>query len=161
MTKLLFDLNWYGHRDWTNRAWISRHTYEYILNGTLLVITSRLLCKSHGLWFSSQHVLVRVLEYLLFLVTAQRRIVIYLLHLCKVNHVSNDWVFDCDHSPHFMQETVRGLDESTISEAAASPVATFASPTAVKCVPDLFSVLGPAGYLCQLHMFQKDVKWSE
>lgn len=47
-----------------------------------------------------------------------------------------------------MQETVRGLDESTISEAAASPVATFASPTAVKCVPDLFSVLGPAGYLC-------------
>lgn len=81
MTKLSFVFNWYGHRDWTNRAWILRHTYEYILNGTLLLVfISRLLCKSHDYWFSSRHVLVRVLEYLLFLVIAQRRIVIFLLH---------------------------------------------------------------------------------
>lgn len=33
-----------------------------------------------------------------------------------------------------MQETVRNLDEAAIAEAALAPVATFASPTAVRCV---------------------------
>lgn len=33
-----------------------------------------------------------------------------------------------------MQETVRNLDEAAIAVAASAPVATFASPTAVKCV---------------------------
>jgi len=33
-----------------------------------------------------------------------------------------------------MQETVRNLDEAAIASAASAPVATFASPTAVRCV---------------------------
>jgi len=37
----------------------------------------------------------------------------------------------------YSTETVRDLDESTISEAAASPVATFASPTAVNAWMEL------------------------
>jgi hypothetical protein len=33
-----------------------------------------------------------------------------------------------------MQETVRNLDQAAIAAAASVTVATFASPTAVKCV---------------------------
>ena len=51
--------------------------------------------------------------------------------------VINSYSYDCRIDGvllFIVQETVRNLDEAAIAAAASVPVATFASPTAVKCV---------------------------